>query len=210
MSKILATRSHHALSKQSLLSQPVPPQVAACKLSLEGSQPSTILLHLQEVTSNGVVALDIGVTTLHRCSPAEMVWNSSSSKSGERLGGNMLAKSQCRAPQADMLCCLLNTELLLPEQLLQVRVNPLLNNFKVWLSPKRSAGWTSRQPGTSFDIMAITLLSGSHKDQDEPGLSSHWNAEHRYDRAGSHTGSMTTGGPPYSETSGTACLCLAC
>lgn len=63
---------------------------------------------------------------MHRCSPAEMVCNSSSSKSVERLGGNMLAQSQCGAPQAAMLCCLLNTEMLL-----QVRVNPLLNNFKV-------------------------------------------------------------------------------
>ena len=55
----LAAHSHHALSKRTLLSQPVPLQVAACKLSLEGSHPNTALLHLQEMTSEGVVAIDI-------------------------------------------------------------------------------------------------------------------------------------------------------
>ena len=55
----LAAYSHRGLSKRTLLSQPVPPQVAARKLSLEGSHPNTVLLHLQEMRSDGVVAIDI-------------------------------------------------------------------------------------------------------------------------------------------------------
>lgn len=58
--------------------------------------------------------------------------------------------------------------------------------------------------------MVNTLLPGNHKDQGQPGFSSYWNAEHRYDHAGLHSAFMITAGLAYGESSGPACLCAVC
>lgn len=83
---LLAAHSSYVLLKQTLLSQPMPSQGAACTSLLEDCPPNTVLLHWQDMTRDGVFATDVSFTAFHRYSPADSVWSSSSSWSGQRWG----------------------------------------------------------------------------------------------------------------------------